>query len=142
LSTLLHNPDRKHDDEKEEGDMRSLIFLLTFTSILAAQTPAPSTGAGAAQAAPAGDAQNGKKLYMERGCFQCHNTLGQGGEGPRLAPRPISFAAFTKELRQPRDQMPPYTAKVMTDKEVADIYAFLLTVPQPPAVSSIPILNR
>ena len=122
--------------------MRCLIFLVTFASILAAQTPAPGTGAGPAQAAPAGNAENGKKLFMERGCFQCHNTVGQGGEGPRLAPRPISFAAFTKELRQPRDQMPPYTAKVMSDKDVADIYAFLLTVPAPPAVTGIPILTR
>jgi len=38
--------------------------------------------------------------------------------------------------------MPPYTAKVMSDKEVADIYAFLLTIPAPPAVSGIPLLNR
>ena len=122
--------------------MRFLIFIVTFASILAAQTPAPTTGAGAAQAAPAGNVENGKKLFMDRGCFQCHNTLAQGGEGPRLAPRPISFTAFMKELRQPRDQMPPYTAKVMSDKEIADIYAFLLTIPPPPAVSTIPILSR
>jgi len=113
--------------------MRFVILLVTLASTLAAQTPAP---------APAGNGENGKKLFMERGCFQCHNTVGQGGEGPRLAPRPIPFAAFTKELRQPRDQMPPYTAKVMTDKEVADIYAYLQSIPAPPAVNTIPILNR
>jgi ubiquinol-cytochrome c reductase cytochrome c subunit len=122
--------------------MPFLIFLVMFASVLVAQTPAPATGAGPAQAAPGGNVDNGKKLYMERGCFQCHNTVGQGGEGPRLAPRPISFVAFMKELRQPRDQMPPYTSKVMSDKEVADIYAFLLTIPPPSPVSTIPILNR
>ena len=116
--------------------MRSLIFIGMFVSILAAQTPAPTAGA------PAGNVENGKKLYTERGCFQCHNTLGQGGEGPRLAPRLILFPAFMKELRQPRDQMPPYTSKVMSDKEIADIYAFLSTVPPPAAVSTIPMLNR
>jgi ubiquinol-cytochrome c reductase cytochrome c subunit len=47
-----------------------------------------------------------------------------------------------KELRQPRDQMPPYTIKVMSDKEVADIYAYLLTIPAPPGVDTIPILKR
>jgi ubiquinol-cytochrome c reductase cytochrome c subunit len=114
--------------------MRVLIAILTFASVLAAQTPA--------QTAPDGNVENGKKLYTERGCFQCHNTLGQGGEGPRLAPRPIQFAAFTKELRQPRNQMPPYTAKVLSDQEIADIYAFLRTIPQPPAVSTIPLLAR
>ena len=123
--------------------MRLLILVITFASILHSQTPAPNTGAGPAQAAaPAGNAENGKKLFTERGCFQCHNTLAQGGDGPRLAPRPISFAAFMKELRQPRDQMPPYTIKVMSDKEVADIYAYLLTIPAPPGVDTIPILKR
>src|SRR5437762_14244526 len=122
--------------------MRSLILTVTFVSLLHSQTAAPNTGTGPAQAAPAGNAENGKKLFMERGCFQCHNTLAQGGDGPRLAPRPISFPAFMKELRQPRDQMPPYTAKMMPDKEVTDIYAFLMTIPAPPDVNSILLLNR
>jgi ubiquinol-cytochrome c reductase cytochrome c subunit len=115
--------------------MRVFILVLTFASTLAghAQSPAPTV--------PAGNVENGKKLYTERGCFQCHNTLAQGGDGPRLAPRPITFSAFVKELRQPRNQMPPYTAKVLSDKEIADIYAFLLTIPPPPAVSTIPLLN-
>ena len=47
-----------------------------------------------------------------------------------------------KELRQPRDQMPPYTAKMMPDKDVADIYAFLVNIPPPPDVNSIPLLKR
>jgi mono/diheme cytochrome c family protein len=119
--------------------MRFLISVVMFVSVLtaqAAQTPPQSTPA------PAGNAENGKKLFLEKGCFQCHDTLGQGGDGPRLAPRPIPYAAFMKELRQPRDQMPPYTVKMMPDKEVADIYAFLMAIPAPPEVKSIPLLNR
>ena len=116
--------------------MRYLICVVMMASVLAGQTPPQSTPA------PAGNAENGKKLFLEKGCFQCHDTLGQGGDGPRLAPRPIPYAAFTKELRQPRDQMPPYTAKMMPDKEIADIYAFLMARPAPPEVNSIPLLNR
>ena len=115
--------------------MRVLISIVLFASVLAAQTP-PQT------AAPAGNAENGKKLFLDKGCFQCHNTLGQGGDAPRLAPRPIAYAAFMKELRQPRDQMPPYTAKMMPDKEVADIYAFLAAIPSAPDVNSIPLLKQ
>jgi len=37
--------------------------------------------------------------------------------------------------------MPPYTAKVVTDQDLADIYAFLLTIPQPPTIESVPILK-
>ncbi len=122
--------------------MRFLIFLVMFASTMAGQTPAPAAGTAPAQTAPAGNVENGKKLFAERGCFQCHNTLAQGGDGPRLAPRPIPFQAFMKELRQPRNQMPPYTAKMMSEKEIADIYAFLQTIPPPPAVNTIPLLNR
>ena len=38
--------------------------------------------------------------------------------------------------------MPPYTARIATDQELADIYAFLLTIPAPPAVNTIPMLNN
>jgi ubiquinol-cytochrome c reductase cytochrome c subunit len=115
--------------------MRAVILIVMFSALLAAQTPS-------AQTPPAGNAENGKKLFLEKGCFQCHDTLGQGGDGPRLAPKPIAYTAFMKELRQPRDQMPPYTAKMMPDKEVADIYAYLAAIPAPPEVSSIPLLTR
>src|SRR5438270_2800875 len=114
-------------------DMRfvvSLFILMTVVaSTLTGQTPAP----GAATAAPAGNAENGKKIFSSYGCYQCHGYQAQGGPGSRLAPRPIAFAAFLKYLRQPTGEMPPYTRKVVSDKEVSDIYAFLQTVPQPPA---------
>jgi hypothetical protein len=38
--------------------------------------------------------------------------------------------------------MPPYTAKVMSDQDFADIYAYLQSRPRPPAVQSIPLLSR
>jgi hypothetical protein len=37
--------------------------------------------------------------------------------------------------------MPPYTAKVLTDAELADIQAFLEALPVPPAAKTIPLLN-
>lgn len=116
--------------------MRYLICVLMLASVLAAQTPPQSTQT------PAGNAETGKKLFMEKGCFQCHDTQGQGGDGPRLAPRPIAFTAFIKELRQPRDSMPPYTLKMMPDKEVADIYVYLSAIPAPPDPNNIPLLKR
>ena len=114
------------------------LILMTMASVLAAQTPA----AGGAQNAPAGDVENGKKIFSSYGCYQCHGYAAQGGAGPRLAPRPLTFAAFSRYVRRPTEQMPPYTAKVVSDKELADIYAFLLSVPQPPAANTIPILSH
>jgi len=105
------------------------------------------SGAGAAtqtaETAPAGDAKAGKRLYTNYGCYQCHGYEGQGAPttGPRLAPDPIPFAAFVGYLRGPRGEMPPYTAKVVSDQELADIYAFLQSLPRPPAARSLPLLK-
>jgi len=117
--------------------------LLIATAALEAQTAGPASKPDpGAQAAPKGDVENGKKIYSSYGCYQCHGFVAQGGPGGRLAPRPIAFAAFARYVRTPTGQMPPYTAKVVSDKEIADIYSFLLTIPAPPAVNTIPILAR
>ena len=93
-------------------------------------------------AAPAGNAANGKVLYGKIGCYQCHSEQGQGGtQGPRLGPRPIAFQAFLRYVRTPRGEMPPYKAKVMSDKDVADVYAFLQALPAPPPLSALPLLQ-
>ncbi len=92
---------------------------------------------------PAGDSARGKKIYESDGCYECHGHEAQGGiAGPRIAPGPVPFAAFSKYLRQPTGQMPPYTKKVASDQDLADIHAFLRTIPQPPSAKSIPLLNK
>ena len=110
--------------------MRAFL-MMTFAAALFAQ-------------APTGDAQNGRKLFENYGCYQCHGREAQGGlgTGPRLGPKPIPFAALQRYVRQPGGQMPPYTAKVVSDKDLADIYAFLQLVKVPPPVKDIPLLNN
>jgi mono/diheme cytochrome c family protein len=92
---------------------------------------------------PAGNVQNGKKLYISYGCFECHGRQAEGTSvgGPRLGPNPISFPAFSRYVRQPTGQMPPFTAKVTSDADLADIYAFLQSLPHPPKADSIPALK-
>jgi ubiquinol-cytochrome c reductase cytochrome c subunit len=115
--------------------MRMLMMSLLVFWALSAQTPT---------APPPGNAQNGRKLFENYGCYQCHGREAQGGlgTGPRLGPKPIAFVAVERYVRQPTGQMPPYTAKVVTDKDLADIYAFLQSVKQPPAVKEIPLLSK
>jgi len=98
------------------------------------QAPAP---ASAAAAEPARNLENGKKLFEKYGCSDCHGLLGQGAptSGPRIAPNPLPLAAFIRSVRVPRVQMPPYTAKVMPDQELADVRAYLAAVPKPAPVT-------
>ena len=102
-----------------------------------------STPPAAAAAAPAGRADSGATLYRKVACFTCHGNEAQGGaNGPRLGPDPIPFARFLAYVRNPAGDMPPYTAKVLTDQDLADIHAFLQARTRPPAITSIPLLAR
>ena len=99
-------------------------MLLASADVVIAQTPA-------------GNAARGKELFLKNGCYECHGTVGQGGTGPRLAPRTASLAY----VRKPAGQMPPYTPKVMSDADLADVLAYLMTMPTPPPAKSIALLN-
>jgi mono/diheme cytochrome c family protein len=100
-------------------------------------------GAVPAIAPTSSNADNGRKLFVSAGCYECHGREAQGGDrtGPRLGPNPIPFTAFVKQCREPVSQMPPYTSKVLSDTDLSDIYAFLQGLPKPPDISSIPILH-
>jgi mono/diheme cytochrome c family protein len=50
--------------------------------------------------------------------------------------------SFVRYIRRPAGQMPPFTVKVLSDKDLDDIYAFLLTIPEPRPLSTIPLLNQ
>lgn len=91
----------------------------------------------------AGNSQHGKMVYTTVGCYECHGRDAQSGgrTGPKLGPNPLPFAAFTHQVRSPRNDMPAYTAKVLSDADLADIYAFVSSVPQPPKVDSIALLK-
>ena len=88
-------------------------------------------------------AGRGKTLFSKYGCYECHGTQGQGTTaGARLAPKPIALAALIAYVRKPAGQMPPYTGKVVSDADLADIRAYLASIPEPPAAKSIPLLNQ
>jgi len=99
-----------------------------------------------AQNAPAGDAANGKRIYLATGCYTCHGRVGQGGAyngpAPSLAKTAMPFEGFKFQLRTPASDMPAYVEAVMSDKEVADIFAFLQTLPGRRDVKELPILNN
>jgi len=90
----------------------------------------------------AASAEKGKALFMTYGCFQCHGTVGQGGNaGPKIAPDPMPYEALANFVRTTTRQMPPYREAVLPNEDLADIYAYLQSVPKSPDYKTIPLLN-
>ena len=99
----------------------------------------------AAGAQTTGDARHGKELFVKYSCYACHGFSGQNGNGARLVPMKIPQAGFIAYVRNPPrpNQMPSFSAKVLADADLADIYTYIKTLPDsaPPA-SSVPILSQ
>ena len=101
--------------------------------------------AAVAQDAPSGDAANGKRVYLATGCFTCHGRVGQGGAyngpSPALAKTAMPFEGFKMQLRNPANDMPAYSEPVMSDAQIADIYAFVQALPGRRNAKDITILS-
>jgi mono/diheme cytochrome c family protein len=113
--------------------------------ILALSGIALSLGTAVSQqpAAPAGNADHGRTLYQEVGCYACHGLAGQGAQatGPRLSRTQLPFEGFLLQLRHPQSQMPPYEAAVLPDDDAADVYAYVRQMPGPGDPKGIPLLK-
>ena len=95
----------------------------------------------APQAAPQGSPDKGKEAMKVHGCIACHGYSGWGGAGAKLAQNPITFQAFVAYVRKPTRTMPAFGAQV-TPQELADIYAYLKSIPPSPDPKTIPLLNE
>jgi ubiquinol-cytochrome c reductase cytochrome c subunit len=97
-------------------------------------------GVGAAGAA---SAENGKAKFMKFGCWECHGTAGQGTiAGPKLAPDPLPFETLSSFVRTTSRLMPPYRETVLPDEDLAEIYAYLQSIPKAPDYKSLPLLAQ
>ena len=78
--------------------------------------------------------QNGRTLYIQKGCYACHGYEGQGGviSGPGLAPNPLPVEVFIMRVRRPVADMPAYSTRVLMDEELLEIYQYMQTIPLPP----------
>jgi mono/diheme cytochrome c family protein len=118
---------------------------LAVTAFAAAALSLVAVSLLQAQDAPPGDAANGKRLYLADGCFTCHGRSGQGGAfngpAPSLAKIELPFDGFKAQLRDPANDMPAYSTVVLSDQEIADMYAFVQSLPGARSAKDIPILN-
>lgn len=98
-----------------------------------------------ASAAPTGNVATGKQLFITYTCYACHGFSAQNGPaGDKLNPMKMSQATFTALVRKPTapNRMPSYSTKVITDAQLADIYAYIKTLPSAPPAKDIPLLQQ
>ena len=118
------------------GATLTLLILDLPVGSLKAQEPAPN-------AQPAGNVETGRRSFTTYACSACHGYSGQGGVGPRLAATSLSAAALMKYVRQPSGSMPRYATEAqIADATLADIYAFLKSIPPPQDPKTIPLLQQ
>jgi mono/diheme cytochrome c family protein len=91
----------------------------------------------------AADAATGQRLFQDYGCYACHGTTGAGGgiAGPKLAPDPLPYEAILAKLRTASGRMPVYSPAVLPDSEIADIAAYLQSIPRGRPATEIPLLR-
>jgi ubiquinol-cytochrome c reductase cytochrome c subunit len=102
--------------------MRKILLGAAFSFVAASAM---------AQGTPQGDAKAGLASFNKYGCYTCHGVVGQGTlrDGPRLNP-PLPLPAMVVQLRTPRYEMPAYTEAQMPEKDIADIHAYLSSLPK------------
>jgi mono/diheme cytochrome c family protein len=107
------------------------------TAMLGQQTAAPA-------AELKGDATRGKDYFIKYTCYGCHGFSAQNGPGRnRLNPMTFTVAGFIGAVRAPGNtQMPTYSAKVISDQQLADVWTYVKTLPNAPAAKDIPLLQQ
>jgi mono/diheme cytochrome c family protein len=99
-----------------------------------------SHGAGVAASA-----EKGKTAFVQRGCWQCHGLEGQGSvasSGKVIADTQLPLDAFMSFVRTSSGSMPPFSQEILSDSDLADIYAYLESRPKPKPAQDIPLLNQ
>ena len=115
----------------------AVIVAAALHSSAWAQTPTAATAP-----TPTGNPDAGRHLYMAKSCYLCHGTVGQGGVPyPRIARVQRGQENFIRYVRRPA-RMAAYSDAVVSDAELADIYAFLRSLPAPAPVDEIPLLKQ
>jgi len=99
-----------------------------------------SSGAATTPLSAQSDAE-GRELFTDFQCWQCHGYEAQGGAAARLAGKDYPYEAFVRFVRHP-NLMPAYTPEMLSDQQLRLIYDFVRTLPEPPSLDDIPALRE
>jgi mono/diheme cytochrome c family protein len=67
----------KSNASREGASNRFVVAILFFVAAFLFGIPV-ARAQQSSDAPPSGNAQNGKKLFMSDGCYECHGRQGQG----------------------------------------------------------------
>jgi mono/diheme cytochrome c family protein len=114
--------------------MRTALFGILVLAIAIAQSGTGAAQGGAPQGA--GDPANGKAVFAfgNTSCTNCHGLEGQGGWGPDLAGKGITYDRAVAAIRNPTWRMPAFVPSQLSDKEIMDMVAYWGTLPVAPAI--------
>ena len=119
--------------------MANVRVVLTLAAFAGAIVLGPNVALAAASA------DNGKVAFVKHGCWQCHGFEGQGSNdtsaGRVLYNTKLPFDAFKVYVRDPSGAMPPFHVEILSDSDLADIYAYLESLPKPKSAGDIPLLK-
>ncbi len=99
------------------------VAAVCAVTLILLVTPRPATAQNAAR---------GEQLYGQLECSGCHASGAGGDFGPRLAGTQLTLEAVAAQLRNPRGMMPTFGPDRLSDTEVADLYAWLQSLPDRP----------
>ena len=113
---------------------------------LAATFVALGCGSTLSQIASTGDAARGKQTYLNVDCYTCHGRVGEGGNfmypAPPLAGLDMPVEALQAFLRAAPNDMPSFAPTILTNDDIADIAAFLGSLPGRRDPKDFPLLNQ
>lgn len=118
--------------------------LALIASLLPALAAAQAVSSSVAPRGGADEVERGRQLYMSNGCHTCHGTVGQGGErsgAPKLAPAPHPIEAFRALVRTPREAMPRYDVKYLSEEQLLAVHGYLASIAKGPSAKDIPQLR-
>ena len=107
-----------------------LLVLLTLTVSIALAAP------------PAQDPENGKVLWEQSLCKNCHGEAGEGMWAGPLAGSEKIADEWISQVRSPRNRMPHFSPEQVSDEMIVDMHAYLTTLTKPesfaPADAGLP----
>lgn len=84
---------------------------------------------------PSAAIERGEAVYQRLVCMACHGQQGEGGVGPTLAKTQLDLEQVIAQVRNPvGNVMPPISGDQASDEEIADVYAYLQSLPLPETV--------